>query len=188
MAVGFLFGVSRPMAGALVASRIPRRWQERLERAPLANRYLPGIPCYPAGDSIFGFWLSAVALEARINVTLIDTPAHHQQHPFLSWRLFTNRSLVMHGFKNQRSDKFRAHAAQVGKRRFEPFARECDTCQQMGWVTWPKSTPMAAWRCCGARRRLGGRRYKACRSARANDRSCPKMAASSLIELSNTFE
>ena len=40
----------------------------------------------------------AVAAAAQ-PLTLVDTPVHSQHHPYLVWKLFTNRSIVMHGFK-----------------------------------------------------------------------------------------
>ena len=33
---------------------------------------------------------------------------------------------------------------------FVPFQRECDSCERMGWSTWPPA-PVRNWTCCGER-------------------------------------
>lgn len=190
MANGPLFGVSSQLARFLLASGEPDRWQMAIENSPSANRHLAGIPCWPTGDAILGYWIAKAVAGAAAQMTLIDTPAHRQHHPYLVRKNLSNKTIVVHGFKNARNDVFRERVASEGARTFQPMVRECDSCARMAWVTWPRHTPAMHWRCCGHRLPPGQRRYQACRSAwrKKADRSCPRLPTHELIRLANTFE
>jgi hypothetical protein len=57
---------------------------------------LAGFSCFPMGDSVFGFWLSAISRERKVNLTLVNSPLGVQHFAWGSWQ-FSNRSIVLHG-------------------------------------------------------------------------------------------
>ena len=151
--------------------------------------------CWPVVDSILGYWVTRIGLERKATVTLVNTPLMKQHHPWPSAikGRFSNSSIVLHGLKKPVHERYRHLAISRGSGRrqpvvtarpcvslfllpdsgcratgpFEPFNRECGTCKEMGWSTWPDS-PLNSWRCCGTR--MEPQRLKhACRG-----RLCPR--------------
>jgi hypothetical protein len=107
---------------------------------------LAGFSCFPMGDSVFGFWLSAISRERRVELTLVNSPLGVQHFAWGSWQ-FSNRSIVLHGLKGP-NNPFWDFAMRRGSGPFVPYPRVCDTCARMGWSSWPESV-VNGWRCCG---------------------------------------
>jgi hypothetical protein len=178
---GPLFGVSRSLAAMVVAeSRVVYGWLAALQRTTATIRradQLWGFSCWPVGDSVLGFWISRIALQRRVNVTLVNTPFMSQHLPWPSWH-FSNKSIVLHGLRTEKQDAFRQAAIQRGSGAFEPYERQCASCESMGWATWPRS-PMRAWRCCG-KKLEPGRRVRACVG-----KNCPRVSRQMLLAVAN---
>lgn len=177
---GPLFGVSRSLAAMLSASRFPSRWISQLGRNKKTvdrAEKLWGFSCWPVGDSVLGFWVASVALKRQAPVTLVNTPFMGQHLPWPSWQ-FSNRSIVLHGLRTEKQTLFREEAIRRGSGEFEAYYRTCDSCQQMGWTTWPDS-PMNQWRCCG-KRLDPGRRVRACVG-----KQCPRVDKQTLLAVAN---
>jgi hypothetical protein len=171
---GPLFAVSAPLARALVSDPAPRAYLRGLARQYAGARSsVYGVSCWPTTDSIFGYWTTAVALARSTPVTLVNSPQHVQHFPWPSWK-FSNASVVMHGVRSAKNERFRAHASAYGSGPFVPYERTCGGCEEMGWVTWPNS-PLGAWRCCGKRVQRNGARLKAC-----TGKACPDVPMSVL--------
>ena len=171
---GPLFAVSAPLARTLVRDPTPHAYLARLARqyAGAAGRVY-GVSCWPTTDSIFGYWTTAVALARRTPVTLVNSPQQRQHFPWPSWK-FSNASVVMHGVRSAKNERFRAHASAYGSGPFVPYERACGGCEEMGWVTWP-SSPLGAWRCCGERVQRNGARLRPC-----TGKACPNVPMSVL--------
>lgn len=163
---GPMFALSRSLATLVGSHPLPAAYLAGLERQPRRSYY--GISCVPVGDSVVGYWVSAVAAAARQRVTLVNTPKMRQHLPWPSWG-FGNQSIVLHGLRSEKNDVFRDHAARQGRGAFVPFNRTCGRCDAMGWTTWP-GTPLSRWRCCGVPHPGGGRRVAGCVGKR-----CPRM-------------
>ena len=156
---GPLFGLSRPLASALVTDPGPSEYLRDLKLTPRVRAALsrPGGPrksnfgCWPVGDTILGVWFTRLAVRRGLRLTLVNSPFMVQHHPWPAsvHGAFSNRSIVMHGLKRERNQlKFRALAEARGLGKFIPFKRTCGACAKLGWSTWPGS-PHAEWTCCG---------------------------------------
>ena len=172
---GPLFAVSRALADALVADSIPRDYLSELGQRYDSSgpKKVFGMSCWPTTDSIFGFWTTAVALRTRRPVTLVNSPQNGQHLSWPSWKI-SNTTIVMHGIRSVRNERFKQYATVAGSGTFKPYERECGACGDMGWVTWPDS-PLKGWRCCGNRVNANGSRLKAC-----TGKACPNVAVSVL--------
>ena len=176
---GPLFALSRDLAAAVAQDAFPPRWISALVKTPRIAAALArpgglrrsGFACWPVGDSILGYWVLVRARSLNKPVTLINTPLMKQHHPWPSSirGRFSNYSIVLHGLKSPEHERFRELAISRGSGPFEPIGRECGTCKDMGWSTWPDS-PVNSWRCCGSR--IQPQKLKlACRG-----RLCPQRA------------
>ena len=177
MVNGPLSALSRDLAFDLAHDAYPPQWLTALVKTPriaasLARKGGPrrsSFACWPVVDSILGYWVTRIGLERNQTVTLVNTPLMRQHHPWPSSikGRFSNASIILHGLKKPLHERFRELAITRGSGPFEPFHRECGTCKDMGWSTWPDS-PLNAWRCCGTR--MEPQRLKhACRG-----RLCPR--------------
>ena len=170
---GPLFAVSPTLGRLLLNSKLPRQYLRRLAALPRVRSVMDaerhnakpvvlggvGTGCYPAADSVLGYWISAVAIATRTAVTLVNTPFMKQHHPWPSPQSLSNASIVLHGLKGPRQEHYRQEAMQRSSGPFEPTQRVCGDCHRMGWCRWKSGPCMALnWRCCGAPRRgyLGG--------------------------------
>lgn len=159
MVNGPLFAVSRELAHRIGDDQIPPSWLHTIHNTEFARwserkhgkvpHVLQHLSCFPMGDSVFGFWIAAMAREGHMpNLTLVNSPLGIQHLPWPSWQ-FDNRSIVLHGLKGAHNP-FWKYASRRARGRFVPTPRVCDTCSQMGWVTYPGSFARD-WRCCGDR-------------------------------------
>ena len=176
MANGPLAALSRSLAAAVAHDAYPPRWLDALVKTPRIAAALarPGGPrkssfaCWPVVDSILGHWVTHTGMRLDEPVTLVNTPLMKQHHPWPSAvrGRFSNSSIILHGLKKPAHERFRDLAIERGSGPFEPFVRECGTCKEMGWSTWP--SPLNSWRCCGSKVAPQALR-RACRG-----RMCPR--------------
>lgn len=180
MANGPLSALSRSLAEAIARDPYPGWWLDELVKTPRIAAALarPGGPrkssfaCWPVVDSVLGYWVTRIGLTLDEPVTLVNTPLMKQHHPWPSAvrGRFSNSSIILHGLKKPSHERFRELAIARGSGPFIPYVRECGTCKEMGWSTWPGS-PMQQWRCCGSK--VEPRQLKrGCRG-----RLCPRMAS-----------
>lgn len=160
MANGPLFAVSAPLARLVGRDPLPTAWLAGIQSSDVAQTMrrrqskgqsaippaLAGFSCFPMGDSVFGFWLSAISRERGVNLTLVNSPLGIQHFAWGSWQ-FSNRSIVLHGLKGA-NNPFWDFAMKKGSGAFVPYPRVCDTCKRMGWSSWSGSV-VNGWRCCG---------------------------------------
>ena len=158
---GPLMAVTHELGRLLETDELPWAWLDALGKTKLVRRavrerrrpyHVARKGCWPAGDVIFGFWITRVAARRGINVSLINSPFMRQHHtwPTSTHGVFSNASIVMHDLKDNRTEFFWHLAARRGSGPFVPTPRTCDTCAAMGWTTWPGSAH-AKWKCCGDR-------------------------------------
>lgn len=180
---GPLMAVSHELGRLIAADELPWAWLDALGRTKLVRRavrerrrpfHVARKGCWPAGDAVFGLWITRLAALRRFNVSLINSPFMKQHHtwPTSTHGAFSNSSIVMHDLKDNRTDFFWRFAERRGSGPFAPTARTCDTCAAMGWATSPGSAH-AKWRCCGDReatREAEGRSTPARRQARGDRR------------------
>ena len=168
---GPLFAVSADLGRLLLRDTIPRTYLQQLVAVPRVAGALAAPPapaqqrrpaaagCYPAADSIIGFWISAVSLSRKLSVTLVNTPFMKQHHPWAagptSPMRFTNASIVLHGLKSTRSEVFRTQAIAQGSGPFVHLHRRCRRCTQRVWARRPRWCTWAEgpcvlynWTCC----------------------------------------
>lgn len=156
---GPMFAVSRSLGNLLVSDSVPRVYQEQLfntprVRAALSRKNGPrksNFACWPVGDSIFGLWVSRLAVARQLPMTLVNSPFMVQHHPWpaVVHGAFSNSSIVLHGLKKERNQrKFYQLAMQRGMGPLVPFRRKCGNCAALGWSSWPTS-PVRSWTCCG---------------------------------------
>ena len=160
MVNGPLSALSRELAATIAHHTYPPQWLAALVKTPHIAQALarPGGPrrssfaCWPVVDSILGYWVTAISLSQGNTVTLVNTPVMRQHHPWPSAirGAFSNASIILHGLKRPGHERFRELAIKRGSGPFEPYIRECGTCKEMGWSTWPNS-PLDRWRCCGSK-------------------------------------
>ena len=162
---GPLFAASPALGRLLLRSSLPRAFLARLLNLPEVKavaksskrRNLGGVRtgCYPAADSLLGYWISAVAITARTGVTLVNTPFMRQHHP---WPMggrngsysFSNASIVLHTLKSARQEPLRQAAIMRGSGPFKPTPRTCASCEKMGWCRWTGGPCINLnWTCCG---------------------------------------
>ena len=138
----------------------------------LVPHRLQSFACWPMGDSVFGLWITQIAQARSTRITLVHTPIRIQHFPWPSWH-FSNSSIVMHGLKggceangkggctpnDKGTIEFRRSAQAHGTGPFVAWPRECDTCERMGWSTYPGSH-LNRWRCCGQRTKEAKKAFK----------------------------
>lgn len=177
---GPLFAVSRELAAQIVHDGFAARWLAQLAVHPTGQQSWFGYPCWPVVDSILGFWVARIATNRREPVTLVNSPYFSQHFPWPSKTSgsdshlrFSNKSIILHGLKTRKHQSILQEAMARSSGPFVPFMRECDSCERMGWSTWPLS-PVRNWTCCGERvkpRML----QRACRG-----KACPRLTKEAL--------